>query len=304
MRSPTEISMSSSRGFGRGGDLVGERGRARRSCRPSPRARRRRGSRPRCAATSRRATSLQSAPGRRPTCRRTSSRPCRRSGVGASSGEGSGSGLEARSVGHRSREVASGSHLAAAGERPAERDLVGVLEVAADGQAAREARHAHAAAQPVGEDRRPSPRRSCSGSSRARPPRRRSARRGRAARRCAGARARRRRSARASRRARGRGRGTRASARREIRSAGCSTTQMSVWSRRASRQIAQRSSSVRLPHSRQKRTRSFTSSIARGERERLLLRRAQQVEREPLRGALARRRAGASAARRGSRRTG
>src|SRR4051812_28252391 len=37
---------------------------------------------------------------------------------------------------------------------------------------------------------------------------------------------------------------------------------MSVWSRRASRQMAQTSSSVRFPHSLQKRTRSFTSSIA------------------------------------------
>src|SRR5438552_236423 len=35
-----------------------------------------------------------------------------------------------------------------------------------------------------------------------------------------------------------------------------------VWSRRASRQISQVSSSVRFPHSRQKRTRSFTSAIA------------------------------------------
>src|SRR5438067_5133428 len=35
-----------------------------------------------------------------------------------------------------------------------------------------------------------------------------------------------------------------------------------VWSRRASRQMAHTSSSVRLPHSLQKRTRSFTSSIA------------------------------------------
>src|SRR5207244_7286540 len=39
-------------------------------------------------------------------------------------------------------------------------------------------------------------------------------------------------------------------------------TQMSVWSRRASRQIAHVSSSVRLPHSLQKRTRSLTSLIA------------------------------------------
>ena len=37
---------------------------------------------------------------------------------------------------------------------------------------------------------------------------------------------------------------------------------MIVRSRRASRQIAQSSSSVRLPHSLQKRTRSFTSRIA------------------------------------------
>src|SRR3954453_12522602 len=48
----------------------------------------------------------------------------------------------------------------------------------------------------------------------------------------------------------------------EMRSTGCSTTQIIVWSRRASRQIAQTSSSVRLPHSLQKRTRAFTSSIA------------------------------------------
>ena len=38
-----------------------------------------------------------------------------------------------------------------AGERPPERDLVGVLEVAADREAAREPGHAHAVAQPVGE---------------------------------------------------------------------------------------------------------------------------------------------------------
>src|SRR5919204_2136053 len=48
----------------------------------------------------------------------------------------------------------------------------------------------------------------------------------------------------------------------ESRSAGCSTTQTIVWSRRASRQISQVSSSVRFPHSRQKRTRSLTSAIA------------------------------------------
>src|SRR6185503_15810197 len=43
---------------------------------------------------------------------------------------------------------------------------------------------------------------------------------------------------------------------------GCSTTQTIVRSRRASSQIEQSSSSVRLPHSLQKRTRSFTSSTA------------------------------------------
>jgi hypothetical protein len=41
----------------------------------------------------------------------------------------------------------------AAGERAAEGHLVRGLEVAADGQAAREPRHAHAAPQPVGEER-------------------------------------------------------------------------------------------------------------------------------------------------------
>ena len=45
------------------------------------------------------------------------------------------------------------SHLSPAGEGAAERHFVGVLEVAADGQAAGEARHADAAAQPVGQVR-------------------------------------------------------------------------------------------------------------------------------------------------------
>src|SRR5919202_3326998 len=44
-------------------------------------------------------------------------------------------------------------HLAPAGERSAERDLVGVLEVAADRQAAREPGHAHTAAKAVCEVR-------------------------------------------------------------------------------------------------------------------------------------------------------
>ena len=74
--------------------------------------------------------------------------------------------------------------------------------------------------------------------------------------------ARRRRAARARRRGRGRGRGTRRVRSSETTSTGCSTTQMTVRSRRASAQIAHSSSSVRFPHSRQKRTRDFTSSIA------------------------------------------
>src|SRR5215213_8891014 len=45
-------------------------------------------------------------------------------------------------------------------------------------------------------------------------------------------------------------------------STGCSTTQITEWSRRASRQMEQTSSSVRFPHSRQKRTRSLTSLTA------------------------------------------
>ena len=49
----------------------------------------------------------------------------------------------------------------------------------------------------------------------------------------------------------------------ERTSTGCSTTQITERSRRGSAQIGQSSSSVRFPHSRQKRTRLFTSSIAR-----------------------------------------
>jgi hypothetical protein len=48
----------------------------------------------------------------------------------------------------------------------------------------------------------------------------------------------------------------------ETTSTGCSTTQIIAWSRRWSVQIPQSSSSVRFPHSRQKRTRSFTSTSA------------------------------------------
>src|SRR3954453_17780396 len=53
-----------------------------------------------------------------------------------------------------SLEVRSLHHLAAADERPPEGDLVGVLEVAADREAAGEAGYADAAAQTVGEVRR------------------------------------------------------------------------------------------------------------------------------------------------------
>ena len=65
-------------------------------------------------------------------------------------------------------------HVAAAVERAAERDLVGVLEVAADGKAAREPRHPHAVAQPAARGTTRSLRPSSSGSSRGRPRRRRS----------------------------------------------------------------------------------------------------------------------------------
>ena len=181
-----------------------------------------------------------------------------------------------------------GLHLAAAGQRAAERDLVGVLEVAADGEAAREPRHADAVAEAVGEIGGGRLARSCSGSSRARPPARRSA-----STRCdelvdaemlrldAVERAR------ARRRARGRGRGTRACARARATSTGCSTTQMIVRSRRASRQIAHSSSSVRLPHSPAEADALLHLVDRVGERERLGLRDLEDVEREPLRRAAA-----------------
>jgi hypothetical protein len=50
-------------------------------------------------------------------------------------------------------------------------------------------------------------------------------------------------------------------------STGCSTTQITERSRRGSAQTGQSSSSVRFPHSRQKRTRSLTSSIERASAE-------------------------------------
>src|SRR5207342_3789106 len=48
---------------------------------------------------------------------------------------------------------ASGSGGPTPGESPPQRDLVGVFEVAADGEAAREARHRHTLAEAVGEVR-------------------------------------------------------------------------------------------------------------------------------------------------------
>ena len=73
------------------------------------------------------------------------------------------------------------------------------------------------------------------------------------------------------------------------------------WSRRGSRQIAQVSSSVRFPQSRQKRTRSFTSVSAAASASASLGRPLEDVEREPLRGPLADPGQPASAGRRGSR---
>ena len=87
-----------------------------------------------------------------------------------------------------------------------------------------------------------------SGSLRGRPRRCRFARRGGGARRSEGARLDAVLAATARRRGRGRGRDARV--RSTERSAGCSTTQTSEWSRRASRQIEHVSSSVRLPRRR------------------------------------------------------
>ena len=75
-------------------------------------------------------------------------------------------------------------------------------------------------------------------------------------------RARRRRAGRASRRARGRARGTRASARARRRRRAARRRRRSCGRGAGRVQTAQSSSSVRLPQSRQKRTRSFTSVIA------------------------------------------
>ncbi len=178
-------------------------------------------------------------------------------------------------------------HLAAAGERAAERDLVGVLEVAADREAAREPRHADAVAQPSARyDAVASPvafgfvARTTSTTPFA-------LRRAASARRCAGARARRRRAARASRRARGRGRGTRPSARaRRGRPA--------ARRRRSIVAVAPRVEADRaelllgeVPALAAEADALLHLADRRRERERLLLRHLQEVEREPLRRAAA-----------------
>ena len=176
------------------------------------------------------------------------------------------------------------SGFAAAGERPAERDLVGVLEVAADGQAAREPRDAHARRAAARRRTAPSPRRSSSGSSPARPraARRPPARRGPAARRCAGARGRRRRSARARRRARGRGRGTRPCA-RSGRCPRAPRRRRSASGRGADRsRIGRAAPRLRLKHSVQKPTRSLTTRIASASASASSGGHAQEVERQPL----------------------
>ena len=72
-----------------------------------------------------------------------------------------------------------------------------------------------------------------------------------------------------------------------ITSAGSSTTQIVARSRLGSAQIRQSGPSERLKHSSQRPTFSFTSRIARRERRRLFVGGAQDVEGEPLRGALA-----------------
>ena len=126
---------------------------------------------------------LDLAPGPRPRCRRTSSpasrgaarrRPRRRVAPRIRS-----SSRQERSI-HISRRPESARPSVTSSAYSRSR---------ADGQPAREPGHAHAAAQAVGEVGRRSPRRSCSGSWRARPPRRRFARRGASSssmRRCSG----------------------------------------------------------------------------------------------------------------------
>ena len=163
-----------------------------------------------------------------------------------------------------------GLHSAAPGEGLAERHLVGVLEVRADRQAARQARDRRARARARAAPRRcaaRSPRRSSSGWSRARPRARparsvRAPRRARAARRSSGPRGRCRRSATARRRARGRRRGTRACAPSGSRRSAPRPRRSAPWSRRVSWQMRQRGSSVRLKQTSHSPIFSLTSRIA------------------------------------------
>ena len=149
----------------------------------------------------------------------------------------------------------------------AQRDLVGVLEVGADRQAARpgasprrrgRARAASAAmcsavASPVVVGLVASTTSVMGGPASAR---------ARRARRSSGPRGRCRRSATARRRGRGSARGTRACARSGMTSPGSSTTQMRLASRRSSWQMRQRASSARLKHTSHSPMRSLTSRMA------------------------------------------
>ena len=85
-------------------------------------------------------------------------------------GAGAADDADAGVACHGLRVAALRSDLAPARERAAERDLVGVLEVAADREAAREARDGDLSRGGGRRGRRRSPRRSSSGSSRGRPP--------------------------------------------------------------------------------------------------------------------------------------
>src|SRR5690242_8573050 len=142
MRSPTEISMSSSRGLGRGETSCASRTRSSVVC-PIAESTATTRLPPACASTSRRATSFSfcGSPTEVPPNFITSVPTL------GSAAVRSGSGSNCVVV----TADSLGSHFAPARERPAERDLVGVLEVGADRQAAGEARDPNAAAQAVGE---------------------------------------------------------------------------------------------------------------------------------------------------------
>src|SRR3954470_9404532 len=143
MRSPTEISMSSSRGFGLAQTSSAS---PTRSSVESPIAESTATTRlpSRLASTSRRATSLILAGSATEVPPNFITSVPTLGSAAARSGSGSNSVVvTARSL---------GSHFAAARERPAEGDLVGVLEVGAHRQAARQPCHPNASAQPVGEE--------------------------------------------------------------------------------------------------------------------------------------------------------